>query len=413
MDNRYSLSSLLHDYIDIFRGIQREQSNSIITYINAQRDMNSALNDLLLRYLEIERQSRNLSSQPINNPFGTARGRIPPPPVFNFGNTNRAPSQSPISNTPFNFSWPNNSTNTTGSTGSTGSTDNNTTSRRQPSLRSLNSFRPRDAPISSFTRRRRTPIGRAPRIRTTTNVTTTTIPRDVFQNFINNTLNMGNIPQPLSAEDISYNITNLTYGEIAETTNQTICPFTQENFVNDDEISRINPCGHIFTRTHLNRYLTNFDYRCPVCRRNLRRENDVENPSPINNLLDLSSNLTILPTTENGSQTRNIINNAVESVTNALMSNITNQINRDPSRNSFVAEYSFLLPQFNNTSQSNITTNLTPNFTSTADTHMHDYLGLPPRNNSTQTLNPLPPLPPLPEDTDTDMPELEEDDNDL
>lgn len=413
MDNRYSLSSLLHDYIDIFRGIQREQSNSIITYINAQRDMNSALNDLLLRYLEIERQSRNLASQPINNPFGTARGRIPPPPVFNFGNTNRAPSQSPISNTPFNFSWPNNSTNTTGSTGSTGSTDNNTTSRRQPSLRSLNSFRPRDAPISSFTRRRRTPIGRAPRIRTTTNVTTTTIPRDVFQNFINNTLNMGNIPQPLSAEDISYNITNLTYGEIAETTNQTICPFTQENFVNDDEISRINPCGHIFTRTHLNRYLTNFDYRCPVCRRNLRRENDVENPSPINNLLDLSSNLTILPTTENGSQTRNIINNAVESVTNALMSNITNQINRDPSRNSFVAEYSFLLPQFNNTSQSNITTNLTPNFTSTADTHMHDYLGLPPRNNSTQTLNPLPPLPPLPEDTDTDMPELEDDDNDL
>ena len=410
MDNRYSLSSLLHDYIDIFRGIQREQSNSIITYINAQRDMNSALNDLLLRYLEIERQSRNLASQPINNPFGTARGRIPPPPVFNFGNTNRAPSQSPISNTPFNFSWPNNSTNTTGSTGSTGSTDNNTTSRRQPSLRSLNSFRPRDAPISSFTRRRRTPIGRAPRIRTTTNVTTTTIPRDVFQNFINNTLNMGNIPQPLSAEDISFNITNLTYGEIAETTNQTICPFTQENFVNDDEISRINPCGHIFTRTHLNRYLTNFDYRCPVCRRNLRRENDVENPSPINNLLDLSSNLTILPTTENGSQTRNIINNAVESVTNALMSNITNQINRDPSRNSFVAEYSFLLPQFNNTSQSNITTNLTPNFTSTADTHMHDYLGLPPRNNSTQTLNPLPPLP---EDTDTDMPELEEDDNDL
>ena len=180
---------------------------------------------------------------------------------------------------------------------------------------------------------------------------------------------MGNIPQPLSAEDISSNITNLTYGEIAETTNQTICPFTQENFVNDDEISRINPCGHIFTRTHLNRYLTNFDYRCPVCRRNLRRENDVENPSPVNNLLDLSSNLTILPTTENETQTRDIINNAVESVTNALMSNITKQINRDPSRNAFVAEYSFLLPQFNNTSQSNITTNLTPNFTSTADTY--------------------------------------------
>ena len=391
MDNRYSLSSLLHDYIDIFRGIQREQSNSIITYINAQRDMNTALSDLLLRYLEIERQSRNLANLPLNNPFGRSTGRIPPP-VFNFGDTNRVPSQSPISNTPFNFSWPNNTTNTadsTGSTGSTSSTATNPLSRTQRTMRSLNSFRPRDTVETTFTRRRRNPIRRAPRIRATTNVTTTTIPRDVFQNFINNTLNMGNIPQPLSAEDISSNITNLTYGEIAETTNQTICPFTQENFVNDDEISRINPCGHIFTRTHLNRYLTNFDYRCPVCRRNLRRENDVENPSPANNLLDLSSNFAILPTSENESQTRNIINNAVESVTNALMSNITEQINSDPSRNAFVAEYSFLLPQFNNTSQSNITTNLTPNFTST-----------------NTTLNPLPPLP---EDTDTDIPELEDD----
>ena len=172
-DNRNSLVSLLHDYIDVFRGIQREQNNSLITYLNAQREMNSSLNELLLRYLEIERQSRNLASVPINNPFGRSTGRIPPPPVFNFGDTNRAPSQSPINNTPFNFSWSNNTTNTTGSNAST-----NTTSRTQPSLRSLNSFRPRDAPISSFTRRRR---GRAPRIRATTNVTTTTIPRDVFQ----------------------------------------------------------------------------------------------------------------------------------------------------------------------------------------------------------------------------------------
>ena len=129
--------------------------------------------------------------------------------------------------------------------------------------------------------------------------------------------------------------------------------------------------------------------------------------------MDLSNNVTILPTTQNQEQTRNIINNAVESVTSALMSNITNQINSDPSRNSFVAEYSFLLPQFNTPSQNNLTTNLTPNFTSTADSHVRDYLGLPPRDNSSQTLDILPPLP---EDTDTDMPELIEesgDDEDL
>lgn len=397
-DNRNSLVSLLHDYIDVFRGIQREQNNALITYLNAQREMNSSLNELLLRYLEIERTSRNLSSPPI---------APTPPPLFSFNSNNtRAPSQSPINNNPlnnnplnnstFDFNWPSNSTST--------SNFRNT----QPSTRTSSSLFPRTETYDTGfrTRRRQRPRIR-PRIRATTNVTTTTIPRDVFQNFINNTLNMGNIPQPLNAADLSANITNLTYGEIAETTNQTMCPFTQENFINSDEISRINPCGHIFTRSHLNRYLTNFDYRCPVCRRNLRREIDVENPptQPDNNLLDLSSNLTILPVSQDSEQTRNIINNAVESVTNALMSNITNQITNDPSRNAFVAEYSFLLPQINSTS--NLTPNITSNFTTTANADMEDYLGVPNRNSTTQT-----PLPPLPEDTDSEMPELE-DDNDL
>ena len=164
----------------------------------------------------------------------------------------------------------------------------------------------------------------------------------------------------------------------------------QENFVNSDEIARINPCGHIFTRIHLNRYLRNFDYRCPICRRDLRRENDVENPPPsTTNLIDVS-NTVVNPTNRTSHQTRSIINNAVESVTNALMNNITSQITNDPSRNSFVAEYSFLLPQFNTT-----------NSTSTADLDIHDYLGIPLSNRTIQT-----PLPPLPEDDDSDMPEL-------
>ena len=75
-DNRNSLVSLLRDYIDVFRGIQREQNNALISYLNAQREMNTSSNELLLRYLEIERQSRNLASVPINNPFGRSTGRI-------------------------------------------------------------------------------------------------------------------------------------------------------------------------------------------------------------------------------------------------------------------------------------------------------------------------------------------------
>ena len=394
-DNRNSLLSLLQNYIDVQSSIQREQNNAIVNYINAQREMNYSLNNLLLRYLEIERITTNFPPPPIH----------PSPPLFSFNSTNtRAPSQSPINNNtinnrPFNFSWPSNNNVTNTAT----NTSNTNTRNTQPSIRTNNSFLPRSENFSAgFRNRRRTRNSTRPRITTTTNITRATIPRDVFQNFINNTLSMGNIPQPLNASDISANITNLTYGEIAETTNQTICPFTQENFINSDEISRINPCGHIFTRVHLNRYLTNFDYRCPVCRRNLRRENDVENPptEPVNNLLDLSSNINILPITENSEQTRNIINDAVESVTNALMNNISTQITQDPSRNSFRAEYSFFVP-------TNLTQNLTPSLTSTADSDIQDYLGIPPRNTSTQTT-----LPPLPEDSEIEIPEIDDDDDD-
>jgi len=421
MSNIHNLSSLLRDYIEIFRNVQREQHTALITYLNSQREMNAALNDLLIRYLEIERtyqnnrntsRNRNMFSNAFNSTFNSTStpNRFPPippsPPLFSFGNSNnipntfsnsftnnRGPLQSPINNN--SWDWPSNTTNTT---------NHNPISTTEPTLMSrgvgINSSIPRDPTITTFPRRRRPPLRRAPRIRATTNVTTTTIPRDVFQNFINNTLNMGNIPQPLNSQDISANITNLTYGEIAETTNQTICPFTQENFVNSDEIARINPCGHIFTRIHLSRYLRNFDYRCPICRRDLRRENDVENPPPsTTNLIDVS-NTVVNPTNRTSHQTRSIINNAVESVTNALMNNITSQITNDPSRNSFVAEYSFLLPQFNTT-----------NSTSTADLDIHDYLGIPLSNRTIQT-----PLPPLPEDDDSDMPELMDelsDDEDL
>ena len=409
MSNIDNLSSLLREYIELFRNVQREQNTALITYLNSQREMNTSLNELLIRYLEIERtyqnnrnipRNRNMFSNTFNSTFNSTStpNRFPPippaPPLFSFGNSNntpntssnsfnsnRGPLQSPINNNSWN--WPN----------TTNTTNTNPISRAEPTLmeRGINTFTTRDPTITTFPRRRRRPpIRRAPRIRATTNVTTTTIPRDVFQNFINNTLNMGNIPQPLNSQDISANITNLTYGEIAETTNQTICPFTQENFVNSDEISRINPCGHIFTRIHLNRYLRNFDYRCPICRRDLRRENDVENPLPsTTNLIDVSNN-DVNPTNRSSQQTRSIINNAVESVTNALMNNITSQITNDPSRNSFVAEYSFLLPQFNTT-----------NSTSTADLDIHDYLGIPLPNRTIQ-----PPLPPLPEDDDSDIPEL-------
>jgi len=87
------------------------------------------------------------------------------------------------------------------------------------------------------------------------------------------------------------------------------------------------------------------------------------------------------------------------------MNNITNQISNDPSNNSFIAEYSFLIPGFNNTTNTTNTNTQFPSFS------LQNYVGI---NNTSEQ------LPPLPEgeveeeeeesdyDRDNEMPELEE-----
>jgi hypothetical protein len=422
MNNTPNLESILLDYMNVFRSIQREQNNAVITYLNSQREMNSSLSRLLLRYLEIHSNNTRSSILPStihSNEPSDVPSNITPPVNSLFSRTYRSSLQSPINTASYDFSLPSNNTNTydtsslfgntpafgnTSYTSSRNSIFNRTArgqGRRSNETRRTNTISETGTSTNpdtdSIYRNRNTRF--TPRIRTRTRTTTTrtTIPRDIFQNFINNTLNMGNVVQPLNSGDISANITNLIYRDIADTTTQTICPFTQDNFSNNDEISRINPCGHIFTRSHLNRYLTNFDYRCPVCRRDLRRENDIENPvNSTNTLIDLSNNNPLIPNINNNTQTREMINNAVESVTNALMDNITNQISNDPSNNSFIAEYSFLIPGFNNSTNTTNTNTQFPSFS------LQNYVGI---NNTSEQLPPLPE-----EDSNDEIPELEEDD---
>ena len=95
MSNTHNLSSLLHDYIEIFRNIQREQNTALIAYLNSQREMNTSLTDLLVRYLEIERtyqyrdrnSNRNIFSNTFNststpNTFQSIPAIPPSPPIL-------------------------------------------------------------------------------------------------------------------------------------------------------------------------------------------------------------------------------------------------------------------------------------------------------------------------------------------
>jgi hypothetical protein len=92
--------------------------------------------------------------------------------------------------------------------------------------------------------------------------------RTLLNQILENTLYTSISRRPASLSDISMNVSNHLWREIINTT-QTLCPITQENFVYDDRVSRIDHCGHLFREEALHTYLTEFDNRCPICRHNI------------------------------------------------------------------------------------------------------------------------------------------------
>ncbi len=109
----------------------------------------------------------------------------------------------------------------------------------------------------------------------------------------------GNIPTSLQIHDAT---TTCKWVDIKNTTDQEICPITQQNFEDDDDVLKINYCGHIFKKDSLVTWFERSSL-CPVCRHNIT--------------LDLSNNI----------------------------SNLTNQIitelHRDNSGNNFMLDVSF------------------------------------------------------------------------
>ena len=122
----------------------------------------------------------------------------------------------------------------------------------------------RQSPISTSTLRRRrvrTPNRSRPRPRER---------RDILTQILENTLYTSATRVPASTIDISRNVSTHTWRDISDTTDQTLCPITQEDFQSTDNVARIDYCGHVFHDDALRTYLTEFDHRCPICRYNIR-----------------------------------------------------------------------------------------------------------------------------------------------
>jgi len=372
--------------------MMNSEDRLVLEYINIIREQTSYQNRLILRYFDnIAQSSNNLRIilqqylEVVERRVQTNRSQQNSSNIFQF-----TPQRQNLFTTD---GWTNTNTNTNTNTYNT----NRST---------------RQSPISSrFNLRRRTNrqppanVSFAPPSRY--NRSTRRRNQNILNQILEQSLYTSPNRQPASNSDISRNITNHIWREISNTTTQTLCPITQEEFQENDRISRIEHCGHIFYEDALNTYLTQFDHRCPMCRYNISsqiypprsyaaaasttpsniiRQNAFDLPSfdisyNFQNFpsLDISSNLTPnigdimnIPITSIDISSNNSlvfdfnnldINDAVNQLSNAMLSSISTAIsNPDNSGNTISAEYSVYLPQSINTQ--NQSTNTEDNATS-------------------------------------------------
>jgi hypothetical protein len=87
-------------------------------------------------------------------------------------------------------------------------------------------------------------------------------------------------------EEINDATTTIAYSDLPDDAAR--CPITLEEFNNESEILRIDRCGHCFSRSGILRWFRNH-VSCPVCRHDIRNNNDEETaPTTENNESNLS-----------------------------------------------------------------------------------------------------------------------------
>ena len=96
---------------------------------------------------------------------------------------------------------------------------------------------------------------------------------------------MGNMFQananvPPTNTEIGTAITCTTFGELSEEIRsaQPTCPITHESFSLDTEVALVIGCQHVFNRAAAIRWLRS-NGTCPVCRYDIRQNNDTSNPN--------------------------------------------------------------------------------------------------------------------------------------
>jgi hypothetical protein len=152
----------------------------------------------------------------------------------------------------------------------------------------------------------------------------------LFNNIYNNFM------QPVEVFPTQSQIESATrrvrYCDISRPTN-TQCPISMDEFNDNDMVTVIRPCGHIFHTEHLMNWFRS-NCRCPVCRYDIRDYNsnvsteffNNSNQNVVNN--DSQSERNEENDSSNNSVERNNANTNVSNITN-LGSNLLNAISND------------------------------------------------------------------------------------
>ncbi len=124
-------------------------------------------------------------------------------------------------------------------------------------------FTPR-APIEPPSNRLRPPSRTITRPRRTFSRSRRVLPRNSGTSLSNEVFRFAGGATP---DEIGRATEATVYADIS--TNQLMCPITQQNFLPDDNILRIRHCGHVFTANRLRQWFRSH-YDCPVCRYDIR-----------------------------------------------------------------------------------------------------------------------------------------------
>ena len=120
---------------------------------------------------------------------------------------------------------------------------------------------------------------------------------------------LGNVTVAPTPEQLEHATTQIRYNTITNPINES-CPISLEAFAPDEIVTRINECGHIFNTNQFEIWFRT-NVRCPVCRHEIRTQQDGQEPPQTEIPIDATNREMLLTLFNNELFTPNHDNNIV------------------------------------------------------------------------------------------------------